>query len=311
MDESKHADIFGYGAVGRVDFGIMNNQSLSQKLLIVTFVSLLILGIGSCVASNQESPNIAVSTLLPSRTPEVNQISTATASPKPTRTKTESPIPTTTWTPLPTIEPNNIDAFVDSMNSKCELPCWGGITPGKTSELEAKHLLSSFGTVIESTSIYFDYRKKATVIDLTFKNGIVSSINLPPELTESYKLNDLLSRYGMPDDVRIKVIPETAEGTPWFFLAVFFPREGFFAIFSGEGKVIDSKVSACFDEVSSDLYLVEANKYSLEQINLFLDRSLRNILEPLGSLTELSMDQFYDVFSQQKAQCLSTTVQVP
>lgn len=269
------------------------------------------MSMGSCTSNNQGRTDIQTPTSLSSGTPEHNEVSTATAIPKPVMTKTEQPAATITWTPLPTIEPNDIDAFIDLMNSQCKLPCWGGIVPGKTSEVEAKHLLVSFGTIIESTSVYFDYREKPAVLDLTFKDGLVSSLNLPPELNESHKLKDLLSRYGIPKDVKIEVIPETAEGTSWFFLAVFYPREGFFAIFSGEGKTVGSKVSACFEEVSPELYLVEDNKYSLEEITFFLGRSLRNILKPLDSLTELNINRFYDIFSQQKAQCLITIVNVP
>lgn len=289
----------------------MNNNSVFDKLWIGTLVCLLTIGIGSCTPNNQGRTDIQTQTSMPSRTPESIGVSTATAIPKPTLTKTAPPVATTTWTPLPTIEPNNIDAFIDSMNRQCELPCWGSIVPGNSSEMEAKHLLSSFGTIIESTSIYLEYREKPAVIDLTFKDGLVSSLNLPPELSESHKLNDLLSRYGIPKDVKIEIIPETAEGTSWFFLAVFYPREGFFAIFSGEGRMVDSKIGACLEGVSPDLYLVEANKYSLEEMTFFLDRSLRNILRPLSSLTELNINQFYDTFGQQKARCLITTVNMP
>ena len=289
----------------------MNNKSLLYKFLLGILLGALALVVGSCISSVERQIDFPTSTSFPSVSPEQNHVSTATLSPRPTLTRAEPLAPTMTWTPLPTIHPDDVDAFIESLNSRCELPCWGGITPGKTSETEAKHLLSSFGRIIESTSIYFDYRGKPAVIDLTFKDGLVSSINLPPELSESYKLDSLLSRYGMPEDVKIEVIPETAEGTSWFFLAIFFPQEGFFSIFSGEGKIVDSKVNACFEEVTPDLYLVEANKYSLEQINIFLDPNLRNILEPLDSLTELNISQFYEVFRQQKAKCLATTVQVP
>ena len=290
---------------------IMNNNSVFNKLWLGTLICLLIIGIGSCTPNNQGRTDIQTQTAMPSRTPGSIDVSTATTIPKPTLTKTELLVATTTWTPLPTIEPNNIDAFVDSMNTQCELPCWGSIVPGNSSEMEAKHLLSSFGTIIESTSIYFEYREKPAVIDLIYKDGLVSSLNLPPELSELHELNDLLSRYGIPKDVKIEIIPETADGTSWFFLAIFYPQEGFFAIFSGEGKTVDSKISACLEGVSPDLYLVEANKYSLQEMTFFLDRSLRNVLKPLSSLTELNINQFYDTFNQPKAQCLITTVNMP
>ena len=45
-------------------------------------------------------------------------------------------------TPLPTIHPNDVGNFVRALYLKCSLPCWGSITPGKTSEMETKYLLS-------------------------------------------------------------------------------------------------------------------------------------------------------------------------
>ncbi len=289
----------------------MKNKSPLYKVFMSILVGLLMLIVANCVPNAQGQNASPSKTPYPSQAFEQFVTDTLTHSAPPTPMNMNSPIPESTWTPLPTIPLENIDNFIESLNSKCELPCWGNITPEKTSEQEAKQILSSFGTIIESTSTYFYYRQKPAVIDLTLTNGVVYSINLPPELTETYKLNSLLSRYGMPADVRFEVIPETAEGTSWFYLAVFYPEKGILAVFSGEGKIVNSKVNACFDEISPDLYLLAANKYSVEQVSTILDPYLRNILEPLDSLTQMDKQQFYDTFSQSTKQCLATTVQGP
>ncbi len=289
----------------------MKNKSPFYKVFISIFVSLPLLILANCVPNSQGQNDSPSKTPYPSQAFEQFVTSTLTHFALPTLTNTNSPIPESTWTPLPTIPPENIDNFIETLAGKCELPCWGNITPEKTNEQEAKHLLSSFGTIIESTSIYFEYRRNPAVIDLTFRDGVVDSINLPPELTETYQLNSLLSRYGMPADVRIEVIPETAEGTSWFYLAVFYPKKGILALFSGEGKIVDSKVNACFEQTSPDLYLLAANTYSVEQMNTILDPYLRNMLEPLESLTQMDKQQFYDTFSQPTKQCLATAVQGP
>jgi hypothetical protein len=313
LDERKHADIFRYDALAHRGFITMKNKSLPYKIFMYFLIWLSIFMMGNCISSFQEQSDFRDRTALPSQTLEENIAITATISPVPSLTGPTSPPPIIelTWTPLPTIQPNELDAFIDSMNTKCELPCWGNITPEKTSELEAKHVASSFGTIIESTSIYFSYREKPTVIDFTFRDDVVSRINLPSELTAAYELSNFLSRYGMPEDVRIEVIPETAEGTSWFYLAVFYPQKGLLAVFSGEANIINSKVNACFENIYPDLYLVGSHKYSLEQMSILLDPILWDILEPLEALTEINKDQFYHMFSQKNQACLVTRVQVP
>jgi hypothetical protein len=291
----------------------MENRSSFSTPAVGLLFGILLLILESCVSGLHQKNDLPSITPNPSATLEQAMISTLTVTPLPIQTHTKLPSPPAepTWTAFPTVPSDLIDSFIESMNNMCELPCWGEITPEKTSEMEAKHILSSFGTIIESTSIYFHYRQKAAVIDLTFMDGIVHTINLPPQLTESYRLSELLSRYGVPADVRMEVIPETADGTPWYDLAIFYPQEGVLAVFSGEGKIINSKVNVCFGNISPDLYLVGSNHYSLDQMDSILDPTLKNALKPISSLAKLSGKQFYDTFSVPTERCLATTIQAP
>ena len=65
---------------------------------------------------------------------------------------TSTPTRTVTWTPRSTLPPDESKALVLELlktNGGCRLPCWWGITPGKTSWNEAKAYLSTFAASIE------------------------------------------------------------------------------------------------------------------------------------------------------------------
>jgi hypothetical protein len=182
--------------------------------------------------------------------------------------------------------------------------------PGETSESEAKHFLSSFGE-IDSSSTFFDYQGRPVVIDLTFEDGILTSINLPPEITEFYQIHYLFTNFGLPEDVQLEIFPQTAEGTSWFNLVLLYPRDGFFAIFAAEGKPVNSIINICPEDISPDLYLVEARTYSPEQMNRLVSLILGQVPEPLESLTDIDTNLFYETFREQNKQCIETTVQTP
>lgn len=288
----------------------MINKSPSHTLILHTLAGVLLLITGSCISGTPGNYSIASTTLSP--LPSTAFLTTSTVTVQPTMlniSPTSTSVPT--WTPLPTLAPSELDSFIESMTAACDLPCWGDLTPGQTSMLETKHFIESFGTIIGATSLYFDYHNKAAVIDFTFKNDVVSSINLPPELTDSYELHHLLARFGLPEDVRIEVIPETADGTPWFYVAVFYPQQGILAIYSGQGQTKDSVASLCFTTIYPDLFLVASNSYSLEQMNNILDPTLRRILEPIAELTGMTVNEFYNTFNHSLDTCLATVVQVP
>lgn len=289
----------------------MKNKVLPSEMRAYILVSFVVIIMSSCVSTLQVESDLLSKTPLRSATTDLVAATTSTLPRAPTVVPTSSPIPESTWTPLPTLHPSKIDSFIESMYTECDLPCWGRIIPGKTSEQEAKQLVSSFGTVIESTSVYFEYQGTPAIVDLSYEDGMVVSINLPPELTMSYKLNNLLTRYGSPEEVSLEVIPETADGMPWYYLVVVYPEKGILAIFSGEARIMDGKIHVCPQTISPDLYLVSLNKASLEEMNNMLDPVLLNMLDPLDSITGINNDQFYDIYSQPLDQCMTTTVQVP
>lgn len=290
----------------------MNNTSLMRRIFIGLIIGAILIVAGRYFSLTHRNTSSSDGEPYSTQALAPNRIYTATGLPTSTIAATNFPtLPITpTWTPLPTIQPSAVEALVESLYLECKLPCWGNIIPGETGELEAKHFLSSFGE-LDSTSTFFQYRGEPVIIDLTFKAGLVNSINLPPVITEFYQVDDLLTNYGIPGDIQIEIFPETAEGKTWFNLVLLYPQAGFFAIFSAEGKPVNSVIDVCPAGVSPDLYLVESNTYSLEQMNGFVSLILQQVLKPLESLTDIDKYQFYESFRTENNRCITTKVQTP
>lgn len=266
-----------------------------------------------CLAPTKDhtQPLITVSSdLQMTATPILENTATATALPtrKPTATFVPSSTPLPPQTDLPTIEPGVINSMIDSLYSRCKLPCWGSIIPGKTSQYAARRLLSPLGEW-RTTSVAFDYNNTSTSINLTFEHGLVSSIYLYPALTRPYRINRLFTESGMPEGVRIEVIPYTAELTPWFNLILLYPSQGFFAVLSGEGIPINSIIHICPRNVSPDLYLFASNTYSLNEMYEIVSVVRPHIeFQTLDTITDMHISQFYEVFRSQSTTCMATTV---
>lgn len=312
MDESIHAHIPRHGALKcGIGVGMKNRipiRMMSLRILIGTMISLL----GTNCSIGQWSVPPSTSEAQYTQTPTTNRVVTATGLPAPTLTATNAPtsLPTTTWTPLPTIESHEVGTFVESLHLRCALPCWGNMIPGETSESEAKHFLSSFGQV-EKSSTAFDYDDRLVTIDLTFGDGVLTSLNLPPEITEFYRLHYLLTNFGVPADIQLRLIPQTAEGTSWFDLVLLYPRDGFFGIFGAQGKPVNSIINICPADVSPDLYLVASSTYSLTDMNRLVSVILGQGAGPLESLIGIDKDQFYELFREENSQCVATNVHTP
>ncbi len=143
----------------------MNTRRFVRVSLVVVPV-LLLLG---CLTSPQGTED--VSTAEPASFPSVEPAATRqptpvpsptttprpTANPRPPRTPSPTPTQTPTATPLPfpTLEPEEMQAFIAEMlaaNGGCELPCWWGITPGVTPWEDVQQQFLSYGESISSWS---------------------------------------------------------------------------------------------------------------------------------------------------------------
>jgi hypothetical protein len=300
----------------------MNKKNLPHIMVVAILVIAMAAWLYGCLSTAEEvfRPSITVSPPTQvSATPTPENTATATILPtrKPTATRPPTRTPLPRQTDLPSIEPGGINAMIDSLYSRCELPCWGSIIPGKTSQYAAKRFLSPLGEWYNpvspsgewssSGSVSIQYNNATAYIGLTFEHGLVSSVQLHPTLTRQYRITRLFTEYGMPEDVRIEVLPLTAVLTTWFNLVVVYPRQGFFAIYSANGTPINSIIHVCPRNVSPDLYLFASNAYSLDQMNETLSVIRPHTdFESLDTVAEIDVNQFYDIFLGQSVNCVAT-----
>lgn len=296
----------------------MRNKALFHRIkivILVVTVTALLLG---CISTSERntsllltaSPQFPVST-----TTLLENATTATALPtrKPTATFAPTRTPLPPQTDLPTIEPGGINAMIDSLYSKCKLPCWGSIIPGRTSQYAAKRFLSPLGEWYEGSEslggVTIEYNNLRASISLSLEHGLVNNIHLDPALTSPYRINRLFIEYGMPEDIQVEVLPLTYDLTTWFNLILLYPHEGFFAIYSAEGTVINSIIHICPRNVSPDLDLFASDTYSLDQMKEIVPLYRPHIeLQPLDTVTNIDVNQFYEIFRSQDTKCVATKV---
>lgn len=296
----------------------MKNTLLTQRIALIILcavMAILLLGCfpqaeGDTRSSITTSPRIQISA-----SPTLENTATATALPtrKPTATFPPTRTPLPPQTDLPTIIPGSINTMIDSLYTMCELPCWGGVIPGKTSQYAAKRYLAPLGEWYaggESLGeVSFQYKNTSASIYLLLEHGLVDSIQLPPALTRLYRINRLFTEYGAPEDVQLEILPLTADLTTWYRLALLYPRQGFFAVFEAKGTVINSIIHICPRNISPDLFLFSENRYSLSQTMEILLAERPNIyFQPLNKLTQTDTKQFYEIFSKQNVGCMATNV---
>ncbi len=301
----------------------MNNRPLSRKTtVIILLVAIAVLLLG-CLSQTGEYPHLLITaspSVQASASPTLESTATATALPtrKPTATFAPTRTPLPRQTDLPTIEPGSINAMIDSLYSRCKLPCWGSIIPGKTSQYAAKNFLSPLGEWYGPVSpsgkweplggVIVEYNNSPASISLSLEHGLVASIHLDSGLTKPYRINRLFTEYGMPEDVQLELL-DTAELTMWFNLVLLYPRQGLLAVLSAYGTPVNSIIHICPRDVSPDLYLFAPDTYSLDQMVEILSVVRPRIdFHPLDMLTEIEVNQFYEIFRNQSPACVATNV---
>ena len=103
-----------------------------HMFIIITIISL---GLAQCVSSV---------TIPPTNTSENPATPTLTITSTQTQTLTQTHIATLSFLPLPTLNPEEEQATILTLlksNNGCDLPCWWGITPGKTTKLDTEQIL--------------------------------------------------------------------------------------------------------------------------------------------------------------------------
>ncbi len=313
------------------------SQSSRQKLLMVGAV--LAIYLTGCMDTSSptptplpdaiHSPNPSAPALTPSPRPVIIRSSTATASsPTPTRMPTPTPLPAL-------ITKEEALAFVIKMqesNGSCELPCWWGITPGKTIGQEARQVLSplrNFGEnyVLDVANpvkhVYTFHLKAYSDIDVRLETSksetqpveTIGVSSLIPDSDQStqyheswqrYYLKDLFTKLGMPTEVWLGFGWHVGDGgpdrppesSPYFWgLYVYYDELGLKVEYAGLA-IKNNPNRACF------------SFSQLKTANIFIQRRpisgpplepLFGEVHPIQDVSNLSLEEFYMTVKDSKS----------
>lgn len=264
---------------------------------------------------------------------------TSTQTTHPTKTSTFTPI--ATWTPLPRLSPYEVNEKIKELletNGNCELPCYWGITPGKTVMAEALHFLepivfdlNKIGPVVINKNgrkhiynyVKFNYllpdHKSSVQIDLTAEDDIVHGITVYPfGVDYRFQIHQVLRALGVPKQIfigaqqsaPIEVLPPTT-------LLLDYSDKGVWASYGyiptkvGENLVICPKPYyekvSIYDNVGGKLLLF----YSESELSF----TIEEYAEPFSGfpprriedVTNMDVEGFYNTFINPNPEvCLET-----
>jgi len=160
---------------------------------------------------------------------------------------------------LPTLSPTLISGEILSLyneNGSCNLPCWWGITPGKTSIQEVYDRFSLLGEFRNDTRPGNNY--ETIILTLTppeeidlfnmgkwslrfvVSNGIVEGITTRIWYIKSFStptVAKILETFGMPKEIWVRVSPRMI-GPPFYEMALFYPEGGILVFGKGDAQII-------------------------------------------------------------------------
>ncbi len=267
---------------------------------------------------------LVTSTFKPIASPTRKLTSTITA----TATNIKKPVPTSTLTKIPTFTDPEAILLINTLlteNASCELPCVWGMIPGQTTWIEVQQFLDSFLIYLgsagsPSTAMYIDYRSSIDMPDMSLqivvrKNIITNFLLLPPGTAARYRLEDILARYGVPEEVYIGATTSyPVKDLLPFDLIIYYPKYGFSALFNYNGENTGSHLQVCLADqpIGPTLDVWDPQiELTLEDIYPayfeFPDWPMLTVEEALG----MDKEHFTQMFNKKKStNCILTPVEL-
>lgn len=309
---------------------IMTSKTYHRPLFLfaVIFVCIEFYGCTSSPSSTPQNEQEITSTAITARS------ATYSLTPPPTNpllkpTRTPAFDLPSTLTPLATYSPAQASQIMRDLyeNNTCKLPCWWGITPGKTSWLEAWQFLKRFNAAtyppdilpLESKSLpgYIYYRvsldipqalKDQVALESTYiffqiklDNFYVEYVDdAPTGKMDAYILPKILSDYGKPKQIYVLGGETPIQSVVSLFL--YYPQYGFISIQSDEVERklwSEPNFTTCFQEVFGELSLWPQDKpldfYERLKIG-GVDSDTLGLVKPLDKVSNFTTDEYYDAF---------------
>jgi len=212
-------------------------------------------------------------------------------------------------------------------NAGCKLPCWWGITPGKTTWMEARQIL-------EKVSFFIGGPTSGDVFDASVqvlppypysldsymghlygvKNGVVDYIRVYNiDLAPNYYLVNLLETYGEPNEVWIRTFSKEDMGIQLFMVDVFYQNLGILIEYSTGNPLseVGNNLQNCMikemDSPFIHLWSPEDQNLSFQEAKKFINTTTLPNPKPLLEATGMDVKTFYETFKNPETDvCLET-----
>ena len=263
--------------------------------------------------------------------------STPTLSPSDTPTHSP-PLPPTqppTLTPAPTLSRQEAYTLVADLlknNGGCRLPCWWGMVPGKSSWRDDSHFLETFvdsiqlqdetqfernGQNIEQAYYIVRFSMGGNTIDgfsLIVDNGTIAEIFTGPPVTQpAYRLDQILTSFGSPDEIYIKTYRYTSiGGPPPFDILLTYNLKHFWVWYILDGEIKENVIRACPQTIGPYLLLGSADSnWKIEDYLGYapIPSNLYRMPLTVSEATGMGLKEFTEIFKEANNQkCIETSV---
>ncbi len=261
------------------------------------------------------SPSLTATPSPPSPSPSPSPVP-PTATPSRPPTSTPRPTATLTRTQPPTLPAETRGALVREMlrtNGGCELPCWWGIVPGKTTIREfLADPRTDYGRSSLCVPTIHVPRDYCLDYSTTEQDGVIESIEVVGDfqwgrtMSERamqdwwrYSLAQVLTRYGVPSQVWLYFAPPIENGAiPRYGLALGYRQLGFAVSYWGpadvwlEGNEVEAKTCPVFRRMA----LIRLQLRPSEEYWVTTPGSREEGVFSLQEATGMSLEEFQKTF---------------
>lgn len=283
--------------------------------------------------------SIKTSARIISSSAAITKIPTRTPTPTLPR-KTATATPTETWKPVPTLDSKAALARIKELYVNmelCEIPCWWGITPGKTTWTQARQILSEiqpeqgpyYREIVTRYKYSFEVPANFDVLDLGFieasifvSGDIVVAISTNTGWIHrdfNYSRTSLLTLLGKPDEIWLRHTTPESELLIEYEMDLLYKSKGVLLNISGVAKKEIDTLLICPQNFQRGAFPAAITMYASEVTNSF--DQLRELLfgkyeltetryVRLGTITDgFGESEFYELYKKENAiECFSVQV---
>jgi hypothetical protein len=338
----------------------MKNKAVVINCLIVTIIlGYLMISCNrnwfSPTPNTDEESNATLVTHSPTNTASATTTSNLNLRPTlktiPTITFTYAPtLPSPTMTPPPTFAPEEVEKLVVELfneNGGCELPCWWGFVPGKTTWLKARNILERFAKfdprINQDASEFYLYIYIPVAEEISssplpqiyrVRDGIITSMEVYIGEAHVYPLSDFLNNYGPPQEIWIHTYRnvyrnENVLGVLAFEVVLFYPERGILALYGAKstdikfGKVWGCKMGGTpskfglwspkermtFDEAAKEFRVYPPPVVEIEGLQAMYDEGV--LFLPIEEATSMDVQEFYQTYKMPNSSvCMQTPTEL-